>query len=100
MTALGVVMAVFEQSLAHALRDAAVYLAVDDQRVDRAADVVDRGIIDNLCHPGFGIDFDFTDVAAIGEAREQDSLVARRGERSLQILRQVGPLHRRAGDFE
>ncbi len=41
MTALGIVMAVFEQSLAHALCDAAVHLAVDDQRVDRAANVVD-----------------------------------------------------------
>ena len=36
-----IVEAVLEQRLADALRDAAVRLAVDDQRIDRAPDIVD-----------------------------------------------------------
>ena len=41
---LPLVDAALPQRLAHALGDAAVGLAVDEQRVDRAADVVDRGV--------------------------------------------------------
>ena len=41
-------MGMFEQRLADALRNAAVDLAVDDQRVHGTADVVDRDIIDRL----------------------------------------------------
>ena len=40
----GINVALLPQRLAHALRDAAMRLAVDDQRIDAAADVVDRGV--------------------------------------------------------
>ena len=56
-------MSVFEQRLADALRDAAMDLAVDDQRIHRAADVVDRDIIDHAHHAGVGIDLDLADMA-------------------------------------
>ena len=39
-------MAMLEQGLADALGDAAVNLAVDDERIDRTPDIVDGGIID------------------------------------------------------
>ena len=49
-----VVVAVLQQRLAHALRDAAVRLAVQDQRIDRAADIVDRGVAHDLDPPVSG----------------------------------------------
>ena len=56
------------QRLADALRDAAVDLAVHDQRVDRAAEIVDRAVAHDLDYAGLGIDLDLADVAAIRES--------------------------------
>ena len=58
-----------EQRLADALRDAAVDLAVDDQRIDGAPDIVDGGVADDLDHAGVGIDLDLADVGAVGKRR-------------------------------
>ena len=65
--AAGVIQGVFQQRLADALGDAALNLALDDHRVDHAADVVDGGEVDHLHDAGFGVDFDLGDVAAAGE---------------------------------
>ncbi len=93
-------MHMLAQRLADALRDAAVDLAVDDERIDRAADVVDRRVFDDLDHAGVGIDLHLADMRAVGKARGRDGLVALRGERAAQILRQIGALHRGARDLE
>ena len=93
-------MAVLEQRLPGALGDAAVDLAVDDQRVDGKSDVVDRGIADEGDHAGLRVDFDLANVAAVGEARLRHGLVALRRERAAQVRRQVGALERGARDLE
>ena len=93
-------MGMFEQRLADALRDAAMDLAVDDQRIDRAADVVDRDIIDQRHFSRIGIDLDFADMRAIGVARVEHGLVAGGVERPLQIFRQILALGCRARHFE
>ena len=64
----GVVEAVLDQRLPDPLRDAAVGLAVDDHRVDGAADVVDGGVAHDRDHAGVGIDLDLADVAAVAVA--------------------------------
>ena len=93
-------MAVLEQRLPDALGDAAVDLAVDDQRVDGESDVVDCGIADEGGHAGFRVDLDLANVAAVGEARLRHRLVARRRERAAQVFRQVGALECCARDLE
>src|SRR5262249_32263115 len=55
-----------EQRLPHALRDAAVNLALDDHRVDHGAEIIDRGPGDDLAFAGLRIDLDLADVAAGG----------------------------------
>ena len=50
----GINVALLPQRLSHALRDAAMRLAVDDQRIDAAADVVDRGVARELESPVSG----------------------------------------------
>ena len=54
------------QRLAGALGDAAMGLAVQDQRVHRAADIVDRGVAVDPHHAGLGIDLDLADMPAVG----------------------------------
>ena len=63
MPALGIVDAVLQQCLADTVGDAAVDLTLDDHRVDDLAEVVDGGPIDDLDHPGIGIDLHLADVA-------------------------------------
>ncbi len=48
--------------LADALRDRAVGLAMHDQGIDAAADVVDRGVARDRHRAGVGIDLDFADA--------------------------------------
>ena len=52
------------QRLADALGDAAMGLAMQDQRIDGAADIVDRGVAHDLDVPGVGVDLDLADRAA------------------------------------
>src|SRR6266567_4571041 len=54
--AFGVVDGPLDQRLADALDDAAVHLALDQHRIDDGAEIVDRGIFDDLDHAGFRID--------------------------------------------
>ena len=46
-----------------------MHLSGHEQRIDDGAEVIDAGIADDLHDAGFGIDFDFRDVAAVGEGR-------------------------------
>ena len=64
--AVAVVDDALHQRLARALGDAAMGLAVQDQRVHRAADIVDRGVAVDAHHAGLGIDLDLADMPAIG----------------------------------
>src|SRR5215831_17738316 len=80
--------------------DAAMDLPVHNQRVDRAADIIDRGIAHDLDDAGVGVDLDFANMAAIREAREIDGLVAFGGEQSVQFIGQIIAAQRRRGDLE
>ena len=74
-------MAVLEQRLTDALGDAAMGLAVHDHRVDRAADIVDRGVADDLDRTGLGIDLDFAALRAVWKTRDWQGLVGYRGQK-------------------
>src|ERR1700730_7889735 len=63
----GIVDALLKQGLASALPDPAIRLAVQDQRVDGAADIVDCRVAGDLDPPGLGIDLDLADVKAMWE---------------------------------
>ena len=76
------------QRLADALRDGAVGLAVDDQRVDAAADVVDAGVAREREAAGFRIDLDFAHRAAVGEHRIVHLVVGDDGEALGEIVGQ------------
>ena len=65
-----------QQRLPYTLGDAAVDLAVDNERVHGAADVVDGDVGDHLHAAGIGIDFDFADMGAVGVAGLGDGFVA------------------------
>ena len=73
-------VALLPHRLAHALRDAAMGLAMDDQRVDAAADVVDRGVAGDRDMAGLGIDLDLADRAAVREHRLVHLVVGGGGE--------------------
>jgi hypothetical protein len=64
---VGVIDRVLHQRLAEAGGDAAVQLAFDDHRIERAAAIVDRGIAGDLDRAGRRIDLDLGDVHAVGE---------------------------------
>src|SRR5262249_90948 len=75
-------MAVLEQRLADALSNAAVDLAMNNERVHRAPDAIDRGIIDECHIAGIRIDFHLADMRAIGIARLHHRFIASSGEPS------------------
>ena len=78
--------------LADPLSGAAVRLAVDDQRVDAASDVVDRGESGDLDRARFGIDLALADRASVREDRVVHLVVGDDGEPARQLPRQEGPL--------
>ena len=82
-------MAVLDQGLADALGNPAMRLTMQDQRIDGAPDVVHRRVTDDLNLACFGIDLDFTDLRAVGKARDGERLVGDAGEGPLQIPWQV-----------
>ena len=93
-------MAVFEQRLADTLRDTAMDLAVNDERVHRAPDIVDGGVGNKRHGAGLWIDFDLADMRAVRVARLDYGLVASCHERPAQIIRQIAVLHCGARDLE
>ena len=50
-------------------------LAMQDHRVDRAPDVVDSGVADDIDSAGFRIDLDLADLRAVRKARDRQRLV-------------------------
>ena len=71
MAALRVVDAAFEHRLADPLRHAALHLALQQQRVDDHAEIVDDEIAQDRDMPGLGVDLDLADMAAIGKGRRR-----------------------------
>ncbi len=63
---LAVVDDLFHQCLAQPLRDAAVDLALEADRVHHRADIVDDDVADDLERTGIGVDLDLADMAAVG----------------------------------
>ena len=62
-----VIDALFPQRMAGALGDAAMRLAVQDQRVDGAADIVDGAVTHEFDRAGLGIDLHLGDMEAVWE---------------------------------
>ena len=92
--AVGVVDRLLEQRLGEALDDAAVHLAVDDQRVDLVAAVVDGDVLQHVDVAGLGVDLDDADVRAEGP-REVGRVV---GDVGLEVrLQPVGQVVRGEG---
>jgi len=86
---LRLVVAVLDQCLADTLGNSTMRLAMQDQRIDGAPDVVHRSIANDLNFARFGIDFCFADLRAVREAGDGERLVGDAGERPLQVLRQI-----------
>ena len=87
--ALGVVDGLLVQRLRDALGEPAVDLALDDDRVDDLADVVDADVLADLGEPGLGVDLDRAQVRAVrvGEVLRVVDVVA--VERRLHAVGQV-----------
>ena len=75
-------------------------LAVHDHRIDRAPDIVDRAVANQLDRAGLRIDFDLADMATIGKGGEVHGLVALRAEFPAQLIGEVAALDRGAGHRE
>ena len=71
LSGLRIVDDVFTENLTPALRYRAVHLAFDDGVVDHHAAVVDRHIRDHVGEASLRIDFDFSDMAAVGISRAE-----------------------------
>jgi hypothetical protein len=96
---LGVVDALLPQRLPDPLRDAAVALAMDQQRVHRPAAIVNRSIPDDLDEAGLRIDLHLAHCGSIGIRRDAHRLVADRHQRAAQIGRDI-VAERASGDLE
>jgi hypothetical protein len=78
-----------KESLANALHDPAMDLALEQERVDGAAEIVDDGVALNYDGAGIGIDLNLDDVAAVGEGLSWRYAVMRRIEPRLHARRQL-----------
>ncbi len=96
--ALVVVLGFLAQGLRDALHEPAVHLALDDQRVDDLADVVDAHVLAHLGRAGLGVDLHGAQVGAVRE-REVDRVVGGVGvDARLDTVGQVVRRERREGD--
>ena len=59
-------------------------LAIHDQRVDAAPDIVDDGVAGDVDPSGLGIDLGFADRTAIGKDRIVNFIAGNDGEPALQ----------------
>src|SRR5262249_39737788 len=84
-----------KESLANALYDPAMDLALEQERVDGAAKIVDDGIALDYDVAGIGIDLDLGDVAAVGKGLSLRHAVMRRVEPRLHACRQFRGIARR-----
>src|SRR5690348_4458380 len=74
LTALRFVVAVLDQRLADPLGNSAMCLTMQDQRIDRASNIVDRSIAHDLDLTRFGVNFDLADLRTIRKARDRERL--------------------------
>src|SRR6266404_6440888 len=86
-----------KESLANALYDPAMDLALEEERVDGAAEIVDNGVALDYDAAGIGIDLDLGDVAAVGEGLSWRYAVMRRIKPRLHACRQFRGIARRPG---
>ena len=93
-------MAHLQQRLADALRRGAMGLAVQDQRIDRAPDIVDADPAQDAHRAGIGIDLDLADMRARGKGADRHGVVADAVELAAQLLGQIGPRRRRLRHVE
>src|SRR5262245_20751922 len=84
-----------KESLANALYDPAMDLALEQERVDGAAEIVDDGVSVIYDGAGIGIDLDLDDVAAVVEGLSWRHAVMRRIEPRLHPCRQFRGIARR-----
>src|SRR5262245_28068492 len=84
-----------KESLANALDDPGMDLALEKERVDGAAEIVDDGVALDYDGAGIGIDLDLDDVAAVGEGLSWRYAVMRRIEPRLHARRQLRGIARR-----
>ena len=77
-----------DQGLAGALHDAAMHLAIDDQRVDHLAGVIQRGVAGDFQLASLRIDLQLAHRCASGISRHASDEVFGRGQRTLQFCRQ------------
>src|SRR5262249_4825569 len=84
-----------KESLANALHDPAMDLALEQERVDGAAEIVDdSGALD--CHDaGIGVDLYLDDVASVREGLSWRHAMMRRIEPRLHARRQLRGIARR-----
>src|SRR5262249_35315549 len=94
-----VVIDLFDQRLADALRDAAMQLTGDDHRIDDGAEIIDAAIAHDFDHPGLGIDLDLGDMTAVREGRGDllgGMIDVERGRHDVRLLafaQALGKLH-------
>ena len=98
----GVEAELLPHRLADALRDAAVRLPVHDERIDAAADIVDRGVAGDGDRARVRIDLDLANGAAVRENRLVHLVVGLDREPVLELVGQVvlGGLPRQLEDIE
>src|SRR3546814_2636072 len=66
LTASRVVDTALQESLPDTLSDPSMQLSVDNHRIDHPPEIVDRGIALDTDDPGFGVDHNLANVAAVG----------------------------------
>src|SRR3984893_8106320 len=86
------------QSLAQPLRDAAMDLALEADRVHYGTDVVDDDVADDLQRAGIGVDLNLTDMAAIGIGIVVRGEGAGLVEAAFEAWRQAADVARRLSD--
>ena len=86
--ALLVIDGALHNCLAEPLHDAAMRLALDQQRIDDRAEVVDHEVAHQLDRARLGIDLDLADMTAVGERRRRRVGDMRDIERLRHVVRQ------------
>src|SRR6266404_5079694 len=84
-----------KESLANALYDPAMDLALEEERVDGAAEIVDDGVALDCNDAGIGIDLDLDDVTPVGEGLRWRYAVVLGIEPRLHACRQFRGIARR-----
>jgi hypothetical protein len=100
---LGVVGKVFAEHAAAALHDAADHLAVQGQRVDDMADIVDHDVVEDLDVTGARIDrhMDGGGAVAVGRSRALEHALDREpGERGPTEAAPIARLHDAVADTD